>query len=107
MGASIERIIMISEKFPEFEAAFKAAVAEYNALGKEFDTWRGKELSELDKESINDLIAKIQAAYQVLYPAISFIIQNSGMCIKSLQDFNQFIEDLKVSGAEPVDPAQS
>lgn len=98
---------MLHEKFPEFETAFKTAVAEYNELGKEFESWRGKVLSELDQQNINLLINKIQNAYQTLYPAISFIIQNSGMCVKSLQDFNQFIEDLKQAGAEPVDIAKS
>jgi hypothetical protein len=98
---------LITQKFPEFEAAFKAAVEEYNQLGKEFDAWRGKTLTEEDRLSINALISKIQATYEALYPAISFIIQNSGMCIKSLQDFNQFIEDLKQGGAEPVESAQS
>jgi hypothetical protein len=100
-------LTMITQKFPEFEAAFKAAVEEYNQLGKEFDSWRGKSISEEDKLKINELISKIQATYEALYPAISFIIQNSGMCIKSLQDFNQFIEDLKQGGAEPVESAQS
>lgn len=98
---------MISEKFPEFETAFKAAVEEYNALGAEFDSWRGKVLNEVDQQNINALIQKIQLTYQALYPAIQFVIQNSGMCVKSLQDFNQFIEDLKASGAQPVEEAKS
>ena len=93
---------MFKVKFSAFEEEFITLWGEYVKLGHEFDMYRGRELTDDEIKTVNDIMVAIQESFNQLYPALVFVIQRSQDCAMLIKNYERFIEDIKRTGAVEV-----
>lgn len=92
--------------YDKFTADFEENYDHYMRLHEKLDKWRGKQLEDADLAEVNPIISEIQDAFIKIYPTINFVMQRYQFCARVYSDYNKFIDQIKSSGAEPVE-AQS
>jgi hypothetical protein len=66
----------------------------YNNLRKEFDEYRGKELSDSNREVVETVFTSIESVWESLQPFFLFNINNHAMSKLAIHGHNEFIDDL-------------
>lgn len=92
---------MLEQSFEEFQTDFIKKYDEYHALHKELNRYRGKDLGNVVEE-VNEIIEKIQMAYNELFPGIVFVRQRHPEITALVRGFDAFIDDLKKAGAVEI-----
>lgn len=89
-----------------FNDAFTAEYKKYLDIHKELDAYRGKELTEETAKIVNDILKRIQEQYILLYGAIDFIRQRAVLANNAAQEYQLFIDTLKLAGGT-TEPKES
>lgn len=88
----------MKNEFNNFQSSFVEYWQEYRNLQEELDKYRGKEIGD-DYIEVNKLLNKLQDNFATMYPAMEFIIHNYKLCVSAVNQYTEFIEDLKKEGA--------
>jgi len=88
----------MKDNFLNFQNDFVTKWQEYRDLQTELQKYAGKEIGSKVNE-VNALLNKIQDNFASMYPAMEFVIHNYKLCVTAVNDYNDFIEDLKKEGA--------
>jgi len=88
----------MKDNFLNFQNDFVTKWQEYRDLQTDLQKYAGKEIGSQVNE-VNALLNKIQDNFASMYPAMEFVIHNYKLCVTAVNDYNDFIEDLKKEGA--------
>lgn len=86
------------------EQGLATAWETYIGLHKQLDPYAGKDLKDFSQEEIdklNGILSNIQDTFtHEIYPALNFAIQKADWAKNAITGFNNFIQNLKDSGAK-------
>ena len=72
----------------------------YTDAHKELDAYRGKPLDlEADRETVNNILLRLQEAYAELHPVFHFITYRHQFAANAMHGYANFVEALKKAGA--------
>lgn len=74
----------------------------YMEAYEEFNKHANKKVEDVGLEEVNRLLGNIQARFQELSPALTFIRNNREFSANCINSYNEFIDDLKKQGAHEI-----
>ena len=85
-------------EFIDFQKSFSEKWNKYKELHAQLDAYRGKEIGD-NYIAVNKILSEIQDIFYEMYPAMEFMIHNYTLCVSTVNQYKEFIEDLKKEGA--------
>jgi hypothetical protein len=82
----------------EMESELASVKADYVAAHRQFDSYRGKDISLLDEKEVEATYERIVDKFKELYIVYNFIAINQKPAQDAVDNFDSFITQLKNSG---------
>lgn len=89
----------IEELVKEIDFEMNQIYLQYCDLHKELDAFRGALITPEVEQDINRIIAGIQDTFAEMYPACMLIAQRHNQVINVVNNYHEFIKQLKEAGA--------
>ena|ERR1700750_70641 len=88
----------------DLEAYLTQKYAEYLEHHKEFDTFRGKQLTDEDVVAVNKVIENIQKSFVDIYPICHFVAHRHQFVTNAVNSHDDFLDSIQKAGATRVEP---